>query len=96
MSLVTFLEMDRNVAGKNRKRVRSRNPAKNIRPHEMNAVDFRLNGATGVSDMAGAAAKVAVERCGKQPRYNEMMRPFQIYACRAVALAKEGEKPLIE
>jgi hypothetical protein len=29
-----------------------------------------MNGATGVSDMAGYAVKVAVERCGKQPRYN--------------------------
>jgi len=26
--------------------------------------------STGVSDMAGYAAKVAVERCGWQPRYN--------------------------
>src|SRR5207244_7830612 len=28
------------------------------------------NGATGVSDMAGKAARAAVERCGNQPRYN--------------------------
>jgi len=33
-----------------------------------------LNGATGASDMAGKAAKVAVELCGKQPRYNEEQR----------------------
>ncbi len=38
--------------------------AENIRSHEINAVDFRLNGATGASDIAGAAARVAVERCG--------------------------------
>jgi hypothetical protein len=33
----------------------------------------RPNGATGVSDMAGKATRVVVERCGKQPRYNEVM-----------------------
>ena len=33
-----------------------------------------MNGATGASDMAGKAAKVAVELCGKQPRYNEEQR----------------------
>jgi hypothetical protein len=45
----------------------------------MNAVDFRLNGATGASDMAGKAARVAVERCGKQPRYNEMKSGWSFY-----------------
>ena len=30
----------------------------------MNAIDFRLNGATGVSDMAGEAARVAIEDAG--------------------------------
>src|SRR6266566_9712061 len=34
--------------------------------------DVRQNGATGVSNMAGKAARAAVERCGKQPRYNDM------------------------
>ena len=29
----------------------------------------RMNGATGMSDMAGKAARAAVERYGKQPRY---------------------------
>jgi hypothetical protein len=28
-----------------------------------------MNGAIGMSDMAGKAAQVAVERCGWQPRY---------------------------
>jgi hypothetical protein len=32
-----------------------------------------MNGATGVSDMAGKAAQAAVERCGWQPRYNLSM-----------------------
>jgi len=54
----------------------------------MNAVDFRLNGATGVSDMAGAAAKVAVERCGKQPRYNEMIGERTRLACYVRRLAE--------
>jgi hypothetical protein len=29
------------------------------------------NGAVGKRDMAGKAVRVAVERCGRQPRYNE-------------------------
>jgi hypothetical protein len=29
-----------------------------------------FNGATGMSDMAGKAARVAVERSGRLPRYN--------------------------
>jgi hypothetical protein len=33
-------------------------------------VSLRENGAVGNRDMAGVAARVAVERCGKQPRYN--------------------------
>jgi hypothetical protein len=31
----------------------------------------RENGAVGKRDMAGKAVRVAVERCGRQPRYNE-------------------------
>jgi hypothetical protein len=33
-----------------------------------------VNGATGMSDMAGKAAGAAVESCGKQPRYNPHAR----------------------
>jgi hypothetical protein len=35
-------------------------------------------GATGVSDMAGKAARAAVEGCGKQPRYNPHAQPSSI------------------
>jgi hypothetical protein len=31
-----------------------------------------------VSDMAGKAARAAVERCGNQPRYNPHARPRSI------------------
>jgi hypothetical protein len=36
------------------------------------------NEATGVSDMAGEAARAAVERCGNQPRYNPHAQPRSI------------------
>jgi len=50
-----------------------------------------LNGATGASDMAGKAAKVAVERCGKQPRYNEEQRGRSLRSRREKAFQRFDE-----
>ena len=38
----------------------------------------RYNGTNGVSDMAGKAARVAVERSGKLPRYNACIVSAQL------------------
>jgi hypothetical protein len=51
--------------------------------------DVRQNGATGVSNMAGKAARAAVERCGKQPRYNEITTTSHCHE-RAVFFSTRG------
>ena len=58
--------MDRNHQGEDGESLGRGDSPKNIRQNEVrsNFPSRRMNGATGVSDMAGKVGRVVVERCG--------------------------------